>query len=65
MQLSRQHKLCTYYKVRIGEERGISENVIDSWKDEATDAEKNNAKNKKSFRLIFVLCKLFANLVLE
>lgn len=65
MQLSRQHKLCTYYKVRIGEERRISENVIDLWKVEATDAEKNNAKNEKSFRLIFVLCKLFANLVLE
>lgn len=49
MQLSRQHKLCTYYKVRIGEERGISESVIDLWKDEMTDAEKNSAKNREDF----------------
>lgn len=55
MQLSRQHKLCTYYKVRIGEERGMSESVIDLWKDEVTDAEKNSAKNRGVFRLIPVL----------
>lgn len=58
MQLSRQHKLCTYYKVRMGEERGMSENVIDLWKDEVTDAEKNNAKNKRNIRLISVSCQL-------
>lgn len=57
MQLSRQHKLCTYYKVRIGEERGMSESVIDLWKDEVTDAEKNSPKNREEeFRLIPVLC---------
>lgn len=67
MQLSRQHKLCTYYKVRMGEERGMSENVIDLWKDEITDAEKNNAKDKRSYRLIIINCFMltFANLVLE
>lgn len=29
----------------------MSEDVIDLWKDEMTDAEKNNAKDKRNYRI--------------